>query len=79
MYYVYILLCEDNSLYTGITNNLEKRFALHQAGKASHYTRAHKVVKIVYTRKCKNRSFALKREAAIKRLTKPQKLALICQ
>lgn len=79
MYTVYILQCHDDSLYTGITNNLPKRWALHQAGKASHYTRSHPVQAIVYTRRCRSKSTALKREAAIKRLSRIEKLRLIDQ
>jgi predicted GIY-YIG superfamily endonuclease len=77
MYTVYILLCADDSLYTGITNDLERRFLQHQAGIASRYTRSHPVVKIVYQETCANRSEALKREAAIKRLSRTAKLQLI--
>ncbi len=76
MYTVYILQCEDDSLYTGITNDLEKRFALHKAGKASRYTRAHKAVKIVYTQKCRTKGRALKREWEIKQLPRSKKLVL---
>lgn len=77
MYTVYILRCQDGSLYTGITNHLPKRWALHQAGKASRYTRSHPVQKIVYTKRCRTKSAALKREAAIKKLTRTAKLQLI--
>lgn len=76
MYTVYILLCADGSLYTGITNDLAKRFALHQAGKASRYTRAHKAVKVVYTQKCRTKGKALQREFAIKQLPRQAKLEL---
>ena len=76
-YVVYILQCADKTLYTGITNNLERRFAQHKAGTASHYTRSRKARKIVHVEKCKNKSAALKREAAIKRLSKQAKLAII--
>lgn len=76
MYTVYMLLCEDGSLYTGITNDLEKRFAMHQAGKASRYTRAHKVKKIVYTQRCRTKGRALKREWEIKQLPRSEKLVL---
>lgn len=76
MYTVYILLCADNSLYTGITNDLPKRFALHQAGKASRYTRARKAVKVVYTQRCRTKSKALQREFAIKQLSREAKLKL---
>jgi putative endonuclease len=77
MYVVYILACADRSLYTGITNNLKRRFAQHQQGKGGHYTRARKVLKIVFTEEHLNRSLALKREAEIKRWPREKKLNLI--
>ncbi len=77
MYVVYILHCADGSLYTGITNNLAKRLARHQAGKASHYTRAKGAIEIVYTERKRTKGNALKREYQIKQLTRQQKLALI--
>jgi putative endonuclease len=77
MYFVYILECADGSLYTGITTDVARRFSEHQAGTASHYTRAHKAIRVVYTETCINRSAALKRECAIKRLSKVSKLKLI--
>ncbi len=77
MYFVYILKCGDKSLYTGITTDLKRRFEEHKSGAGGHYTRAKKVVKIVYTEEQPNRSAALKRETEIKRLTREQKLALI--
>jgi putative endonuclease len=77
MYFVYMLECKDGSLYTGITTDVERRFAEHQAGTASHYTHAHGAVKMVYTEACADRSTASKRENAIKRLTREQKLLLI--
>ena len=77
MYFVYIIECKDKSLYTGITTNLERRFAEHKAGKGGSYTRARKVVKIVYTEKYLNRSLASKREAEIKGWSRFKKLSLI--
>ncbi|MBU0731811.1 GIY-YIG nuclease family protein [Patescibacteria group bacterium] len=79
MYSVYILLCSDNTLYTGIAQNIEKRFQEHKEGKGSKYTRARKAVKIVYSKRCRNKSYALKREAEIKRLTRKKKDELINQ
>ncbi|MBU0670636.1 MAG: GIY-YIG nuclease family protein [Patescibacteria group bacterium] len=79
MYTVYILLCGDNSLYTGIAKNVEKRFQEHKSGKGSKYTRAKKAVKIVYTKRCKNKGYALKHEAEIKRLSRKEKDILINQ
>ncbi len=77
VYSIYLLLCSDKSLYCGITTDVERRFKEHKNGKGGNYTRSHKVVKIVYTEKAKDRSSALKREAAIKRMTRAQKLSLI--
>ena len=77
MYYIYILRCADDSLYTGITTDVERRFKQHLAGTASHYTAAKKAVEIVYTETAESKSVALKREAAIKRLSRESKLALI--
>jgi putative endonuclease len=77
MYVVYILQCADGSLYTGITNDLPKRLAKHQAGTASHYTRAKGVRQILYTERKRTKGNALKREYQIKQLSRKQKLALI--
>lgn len=77
MYYVYILKCKDNSLYTGITTDLKRRFNEHKTGKGGIYTRTRGAVKIVYTEKKKNRSNASKREAEIKGWNRNKKLALI--
>jgi len=77
MYTIYIIQCRDGSLYTGITNNLEKRWTKHQAGTASKYTRTHPVEKIVYTKRCRTKGTALQREYAIKQLSRQAKLALI--
>ncbi len=75
-YFVYLILCSDKSLYCGITTDVKRRFQEHKTGKGGNYTRSHKVVKIVYIEKAHDRSSALKREAAIKRMTRAQKLAL---
>ncbi len=77
MYLVYIIECEDKSLYTGITNDLERRFAEHKSGKGGHYTSAKEVVKILYTEQHSNRSSALKREFEIKSWRREKKLELI--
>ncbi len=77
MYFVYILLCADGTLYTGITTDIERRFLEHKEGKGGHYTSARKPVKILYTEEHKNRSSALKREAEIKKLSKEKKLTLM--
>lgn len=66
MWYVYILLCSDNSLYTGSTNDLDKRFSTHQNGKGGKYTRSHKPLKIIHSEEFPTKSEALKREIEIK-------------
>lgn len=76
-YFLYILQCSDKSLYTGITTDVKRRFEEHKSGKGGHYTRAHRVVKIVYTEQQKNRSEASKREAEIKKWTRKQKVEFI--
>lgn len=77
MYLVYILECGDGSLYTGITNNLERRFIEHTNKKGGHYTSSKKIIKIVYTENHLNRSLALKREAEIKSWRREKKIQLI--
>ena len=77
MYSVYILLCVDGTLYAGITTDVARRFAEHKSGKGGHYTRAHKPKRMVYTEEAEDRSQASKREAAIKRLSRSEKLRLI--
>ena len=74
---VYLLRCRDGSLYTGITNDLPKRLRAHAAGRASKYTRSRLPVWLAYSEPLKSKSAALKREAAIKRLTRAAKLRLI--
>jgi len=77
MYTVYILLCADGSLYTGITNDVEKRLEAHKNGTGSRYTRAHGAVKIVYTERKRGRGRASQREAEIKKMSRVEKLELI--
>ena len=76
-YYVYMLRCKDNSLYTGITNDLEKRLEAHNSGKGAKYTRSHRPVTLAYSEESPDRSSALRREAEIKKLTRQQKEELI--
>ena len=73
---VYLLRCRDGSLYTGITNDLTRRLALHASGKASAYTRSRRPLALAYREVLPDRGSALRREAAIRRLTRLQKLAL---
>ena len=74
---VYLLRCRDGSLYTGITNDLPKRLKTHAAGKASRYTRSRLPVSLAYTEPQPSKSRALKREAAIKKLSRRQKEGLV--
>ncbi len=76
-YVVYILRCGDGTLYTGCTNDLNRRLAAHSAGRGAKYTRARLPVALVYQEPAADRSQALRREAAIKALPRAQKLALI--
>ena len=73
---VYLLRCRDGSLYTGITNDLQRRLALHDTGRASAYTRSRRPLTLAYHESLPDRSAALKREAAIRRLSRAEKLAL---
>ncbi len=75
--YTYILRCKDGSLYTGWTNDLEKRVAAHNAGAGSKYTRSRRPVALVYYESFPTKSEAMRREAQIKRLTRGEKLRLI--
>ncbi len=79
MWTVYILLCSDNSLYTGMTNNLQKRFLEHKSGIGGKYTRSHIPTKIVYSEECATKSEALKRELQIKSLSRADKLKLVSE
>ncbi len=75
---VYILRCKDDSLYTGITDDFEKRLQAHRSGKGAKYTRGRGPLEPVYREECADHSQALKRECAIKGLTRKQKLQLVC-
>lgn len=74
MWYIYIILCEGNSLYTGATNNIEKRFLLHQSGKGAKYTRSHKPLRILHTEEFATKSEAMKRECEIKSWSREKKI-----
>ena len=77
MWFVYIVLCSDHSLYTGISNNPEKRFLDHKLGKGGRYTRSHKVIKLLYKEQFKTQSEALKRESQIKSWSRTKKIQLL--
>ena len=78
-WFLYILRCNDNSLYTGIAKDVERRFKMHSDGKAARYTRTRRPLRVVYQEPCKNRTAALVRECAVKALPKQKKLVLIEQ
>lgn len=75
--FVYIVKCNDDSLYTGWTNNIEKRIADHNAGKGAKYTRARLPVLCVYSEECDSKETAMKREYAIKQLSRKEKARLV--
>lgn len=78
-WFLYILRCADDSLYTGITKDLERRFKMHAEGKAARYTRTRRPLEIVHWEACPTRTEALVRECAVKTLPRTKKLALIKQ
>ena len=79
MNYTYIVECKDGTLYTGWTNNLEKRLEAHNSGKGAKYTKTRRPVKIVYTETFETKEEAMSREFAIKRLSRQQKMNLISE
>ena len=74
---LYILRCGDGSLYTGITTDLEKRLEKHRSGNGAKYTRGRGPLELVYRETCTDHSAALRRELAVKGMTRQEKLALI--
>jgi putative endonuclease len=74
---VYVLRCRDGSLYTGITNDLPRRLRAHRAGRGAAYTRSRLPLRLIYVEQRRTKGAALRREAAIKRLPRRQKLSLI--
>lgn len=79
MFYFYILLCKDITLYCGTTNDLKKRELVHNSGKGSKYVHAHGGGKIIYNEKFKTINEALRREAEVKKWKRQKKLSLIKQ
>ncbi len=77
--WVYVLRCRDGSLYTGWTNDLERRIAKHSAGKASRYTASRLPIELVAAWEMADRGSAMREEIRIKRLPRAQKLALVAQ
>ncbi|MBE6964303.1 MAG: GIY-YIG nuclease family protein [Ruminococcaceae bacterium] len=78
-WFVYMLRCGDGSLYTGYTDDVLRRLAVHQSGKGGRYTRSHLPLELVYQEELPDKSTALRREAAIKKLSREAKLALIAE
>jgi putative endonuclease len=78
-WHVYILECNDGTLYTGITINLALRFQLHQLGRGAKYTRTRRPIKLLHVEERIGRGAAQRREAQIKKLTRKQKLKLIAK
>ena len=76
-WFLYILECNDSSLYTGITKDIEKRLKMHGSGKASHYTCARRPVKLLYQENCRGRTQALVRECEVKAFSRRKKEELI--
>ena len=76
---MYILRCGDGTLYTGIALDLAARLAQHRAGTGARYTRGREPLALVYREPARGRSAASRREAAIKRLSRTEKLALVAQ
>jgi putative endonuclease len=77
MYYLYLLLCDDNSIYTGVTNNIERRFSEHKNKRGGHYTSSHNAVKIIYKEEYQTQKEVLARERQIKTWRREKKLNLI--
>lgn len=76
-HYVYIVECSDGSYYTGYTNNIKKRLAAHNTGKGAKYTKSRRPVRLIYQEAFEHKTDALKREYAIKQLSRSEKAALI--
>lgn len=79
IWYLYILHCGDDTLYTGITTDIDRRLEAHQQGKGAKYTRGRGPLEIVYREVCGSHSQALRRELEIKALSRQEKLALLGQ
>ena len=77
MWFVYIIKCENGDLYTGVTNDVHRRFEEHVSGKGGHFTRSFIAKELLFTEEYPDRSAALKREVQIKGWTRRKKLALI--
>jgi putative endonuclease len=76
-YFVYVLLCEDGSYYTGYAKDVKSRFRLHKQGIGARYTRIHRPIRVVYVEEFRSRREAMRREQAIKRLSHERKRKLV--
>ena len=76
-WYLYILRCGDGSLYTGITDDVQRRLKAHSQGKGAKYTRGRGPLELVHQESCGSHSDALKREIEVKKLTRAQKMEMI--
>lgn len=76
-WHVYVVRCVDGSLYAGMAIDVPKRVAAHNAGRGAKYTRGRRPVRLVYARRCASRTEAAREEAALKRLRRRQKLAIV--
>lgn len=79
LFYFYVLLCADKSLYGGFTNNLQHRLAAHNSGKVAKYTRNHRPVKLIYFEEFPTKSEALKAEYAFKHQARSKKITYLKQ
>ena len=77
MYYIYIVRCQDDTYYTGFTNNIEKRIRAHNEKKGAKYTRGRTPVKLIYYEEFESKTEALKREYEVKKLSRKQKELLV--
>ena len=77
IWYLYILRCKDNTLYTGITTRVEERLKAHSSGKGAKYTRGRNPLELVHQERCGSHSQALKRELSVKALSRDEKERLI--
>lgn len=76
-WYLYILRCKDETLYTGITTDVDRRLEAHRSGKGAKYTRGRAPLELVYREECGSHSDALKRELLIKALSRQEKITLL--
>lgn len=77
MYFIYLVLCNEGSIYTGVTNNPERRFLEHQTKRGGRHTKLHKAIKLLHTEQFPTKREALKREKQIKGWRREKKLNLI--